>query len=52
MAYPISVAVLISTGKLVMECVIETKAVTIIDFSVDCVGLLHVTSKQLADRQL
>jgi hypothetical protein len=28
----IAVAILNSTGKLVMECVIETKAVTILDF--------------------
>ena len=28
----ISIAVLISSGKLVMECIIETKAITILQF--------------------
>ena len=33
----ISIAVLNSSGKLVMECVIETKAITILDFLKGCV---------------
>ena len=39
----ISVAVLNSAGKLVMECTIETKASTILDFLKGLRGSLHVT---------
>ena len=34
----IAIAVLNSSGKLVMECVIETKAITILDFLKDLRG--------------
>src|SRR6202167_5673323 len=39
----ISVAVLNSSGKLVMECTIETKASTMLDFLKGLRGSLHVT---------
>ena len=40
----ISAAVLDSTGKLVMECVLETKAATILQFIHGLRGSLHVTA--------
>ena len=42
----ISVAVLNSAGKLVMECTIETKASTILDFLQGLRGSLHVTLEE------
>jgi transposase len=42
----ISIAVLNSSGKLVMECVIETKAITILDFLKGLRGSLHVTFEE------
>jgi transposase len=42
----ISVAVLNSLGKLVMECTIETKASTILDFLKGLRGSLHVTLEE------
>ena len=42
----ISVAVLNSSGKLVMECTIETKASTILDFLKGLRGSLHVTFEE------
>jgi hypothetical protein len=39
----ISAAVLDSTGKLVMECVLETKAAPIVQFIHGLRGSLHVT---------
>ena len=42
----ISIAVLNSTGKLVMECTIETKAITILDFLKGLRGSLHVTFEE------
>jgi len=42
----ISIAVLNSTGKLVMECVIETKASTILQFVRGMHGELHVTFEE------
>jgi hypothetical protein len=42
----ISVAVLNSSGKLMMECVIETKAITILDFLKGLRGSLHVTFEE------
>jgi Transposase len=42
----ISIAVLNSTGKLVMECVIETKASTIVQFIHGPSGSLHVTFEE------
>jgi transposase len=42
----ISIAVLNSSGKLVMECVIETKASTIIQFIQGLRGDLHVTLEE------
>ena len=39
----ISIAVLNSSGKLVMECIIETKASTILQFFQGLSGSLHVT---------
>ena len=42
----ISVAVLNSSGKLVMECTIETKAITILDFLKGLRGSLHVTLEE------
>ena len=41
-----SIAVLNSSGKLVMECTIETKAVTILEFLNGLRGSLHVTFKE------
>jgi hypothetical protein len=45
----ISIAVLNSSGKLVMGCVIETKAITILDFLKGLRGSLHVTHSLLAN---
>ena len=42
----ISIAVLNSSGKLVMECVIETKASTILQFIQGLRGSLHVTLEE------
>lgn len=42
----ISIAVLNSSGKLVMECVIETKAATILQFFEGLRGSLHVTLEE------
>ena len=42
----ISVAVLNTSGKLVMECTIETKASTIVDFLQGLRGSLHVTFEE------
>jgi len=42
----ISIAVLNSSAKLVMECVIETKAITILDFLKGLRGSLHVTFEE------
>jgi len=42
----ISIAVLDSTGKLVMECIIETKASTILQFIHGLSGSLHVTLEE------
>ena len=42
----ISIAVLNSSGKLVMECVIETKASTILQFIEGLSGSLHVTFEE------
>ena len=42
----ISIAVLNSSGKLVMECVIETKASTILQFIQGLSGSLHVTFEE------
>jgi hypothetical protein len=42
----ISIAVLNSSGKLVMECVIETKALTIVQFVRGLRGDLHVTLEE------
>ena len=42
----ISIAVLNFSGKLVMECTIETKAVTILDFLKGLHGSLHVTFEE------
>ena len=42
----ISVAVLNTWGKLVMECTIETKASTILDFLKGLRGSLHVTFEE------
>jgi transposase len=42
----ISIAVLNSIGKLVMECVIETKAITILEFLKGLRGYLHVTFEE------
>ena len=42
----ISAAVLDSTGKLVMECVLETKATTILQFIHGLRGSLHVTLEE------
>jgi hypothetical protein len=43
----ISIAVRNSSGKLVMECIIETKASTILQFSQGLSGSLQVTYKQV-----
>jgi hypothetical protein len=42
----ISIAVLNATGKMVMECVIETKAITILQFLRGLRGDLHVTFEE------
>jgi hypothetical protein len=42
----ISITVLNSSGKLVMECAIETKAITILDFLKELRGSLHVTLEE------
>jgi hypothetical protein len=42
----IAIAVLNSSGKLVMECVIETKAITVLDFLKGLRGSLHVTLEE------
>ncbi len=42
----ISIAVLNSSGKLVMECVIETKAITILQFVQGLRGSLHITLEE------
>jgi len=42
----ISVAVLDDTGKLVMECILETKAATIIEFFAGLRGTLSVTFEE------
>jgi hypothetical protein len=42
----ISIAVLNSSGKLVIECVIETKASTILQFFEGLSGSLHVTFEE------
>lgn len=42
----ISIAVLNSSGKLVMECVIETKAITVLQFFQGLRGSLHVTLEE------
>jgi len=42
----IAIAVLNSSGKLVMECVIETKAITILDFLKGLRGSRHVTFEE------
>jgi transposase len=42
----ISIAVLNSSGKLVMECTIETKAITILEFFKGLRGSLHVTFEE------
>jgi transposase len=42
----VAIAVLNSSGKLVMECVIETKAITILDFLNGLRGSLHVTLEE------
>ena len=42
----ISVAVLDSTGKLVMECILETKAAIILQFFQGLRGSLHVTFEE------
>src|SRR5271154_4855652 len=42
----ISIAVLNSSGKLVMECTIETKTITILDFLKGLRGSLHATFEE------
>jgi transposase len=42
----ISIAVLNSSGKLVMECIIETKAITVLQFIQGLRGSLHVTFEE------
>src|SRR5258706_5730762 len=42
----ISVSVLVSAGKLVMECILETKAATILQFIHGLRGSLHVTFEE------
>ena len=42
----ISIAVLNSAGKLVMECVIETKAITILEFVHGLRGSLYLTFEE------
>jgi hypothetical protein len=45
----ISAAVLDSSGKLVMECILETKVATILQFVHELRGSLHVTLEDLRD---
>jgi hypothetical protein len=42
----ISIAVLNSSGKLVMECIIETKAITVLEFVHGLRGSLHLTFEE------
>ena len=42
----ISVAVMDSSGKLIMECILETKAATILEFIVGLRGTLWVTFEE------
>ena len=42
----ISIAVLNAAGKIVMECVIETKAITLLQFLGGLHGELHVTFEE------
>jgi hypothetical protein len=42
----ISVAVMDSTGKLIMECILETKAATILEFIEGLHGSLFVTFEE------
>jgi hypothetical protein len=42
----ISVAVMDSSGKLIMECVLETKAATILEFIQELRGSLSVTFEE------
>jgi hypothetical protein len=42
----ISVAVMDSSGKLIMECILETKAVTILEFIAGLRGTLSVTFEE------
>jgi hypothetical protein len=42
----IAIAILNSAGKLVMECVIETKAITILEFVHGLRGILHLTFEE------
>ncbi len=42
----ISIAVMNSAGKLLMECIIETKAITILQFFAGLRGALHVTFEE------
>ena len=42
----ISVAVLDSTGKVVMECILKTKAATILEFFAGLGGALSVTFEE------
>jgi len=48
----ISVAVRDSSGKLIMECVLETKAATILEFIAGLRGTLSVTVASRAKRGL
>ena len=48
----ISVAVLDSTGKLVMESILETKAATILEFLTGLRGTLSVTFEDFYQRSL
>jgi hypothetical protein len=43
----ISVAAMDSTGKLVMECILETKAATILQFFAGLRGTLSVTFEEV-----
>ena len=42
----ISVAVMDCTGRIIMECILETKAATILEFFAGLRGSLAVTSKK------
>jgi hypothetical protein len=42
----IAIAVMNATGKIVMECVIETKAITIVEFCKGLQGDLRVTFEE------